>query len=449
MWAVSALAVIRDGMPGAKWSTRHHTAAWAAAIYLFVTIVYALCSSPETWSVHTRYNHFAWLADAFLHGRSHLVGQPPIYAGGNDFARFEGRWYVVFPPFPALLLMPLVAISRSVDSVRDGAFFVLLAGFAPVAQFWTLERLSKLRIIALSESARLSLALAFALGSVYFFTAVQGTVWFAAHVVSASALSLYLAASIGAKYPTLAGLALVAVIGTRTHLGVAGIFFAMETMRVSRCPGRSGLQAFDWRKAVQRLLPVLFLAAFAYGALLWYNWARFHDAFEVGYRFLQIAWRQRIERWGMFSYHYLARNLGIMLTSLPYLGVAPKAAPFQINGHGLALWLTTPLYLWVLWPQRRTQLHAACHATLVVTAVPSLLYQNSGWLQFGQRFSNDYSPVLFLLLALSIQRIGVLFKAAAIWSVVVNLFGALTFQRPQAREYYYVDGTQRVIYEPD
>ena len=436
-------------MPGAKWSTRHRTAAWSAAIYVFVTIVYALCAAPETWSGHTRYNHFAWLADAFLHGRSHLVGQPPIYAGGNDFARFEGRWYVVFPPFPALLLMPLVAISRSVDTVRDGAFFVLLAGLAPVAQFWTLERLSKLNVIALSERARLSLSLSFALGSVYFFTAVQGTVWFAAHVVSASALSLYLAASIGAKYPTLAGLALFAVIGTRTHLGVAGIFFAMEAVRVSRRPGKSGLQAFHWHKALQRLLPVLLLAAFAYGSWLWYNWTRFHDAFEVGYRFLQIAWRQRIERWGMFSYHYLARNLGIILTSLPYLGVAPKVAPFQINGHGLALWLTTPLYLWLLWPQRRTQLHAACYATLVVTAVPSLLYQNSGWLQFGQRFSNDYSPILFLLLALSVQRISVLFKAAALWSVMVNLFGALTFQRPLAREYYYVDGTQRVIYEPD
>lgn len=436
-------------MPGAKWSTGHRTAALAAAIYVFVTIVYGLCASSETWIAHTRYNHFAWLADAFLHGRLHLSGPPPAYAGGNDFARFEGQWYVVFPPFPALLLVPLVAIAKSVDATRDGAFFVLLAGLAPVAQFWMLERLNEMRIISLSERTRIALALVFALGSVYFFTAVQGTVWFAAHVVAVSALSLYLAASIGAKYPTLAGLALFAVIGTRTHLGVAGIFFAMEALRVSRVSGKRGLQTFEWRKALQRLLPVLVLAAFAYGALLWYNWARFHDAFEVGYRFLQIAWRQRIERWGMFSYHYLARNLGILLTSLPYLGAAPRAALFQISGHGLALWFTTPLYLWLLWPQRRTQLHPACYVTLIVTAVPSLLYQNSGWLQFGQRFSNDYSPVLFLLLALSVQRISMFFKAAALWGVMINLFGALTFQRPQAHAYYYIDGTQRVIYEPD
>jgi hypothetical protein len=129
--------------------------------------------------------------------------------------------------------------------------------------------------------------------------------------------------------------------------------------------------------------------------------------------------------------------------------VAPRAAPFQINGHGLALWFTTPLYLWLLWPQRRTPLHVACYATLAVTMIPSLLYQNSGWFQFGQRFSNDYSPVLFLLLALGIERIGTLFKLAAVWSVAVNLFGALTFQRPHGKEFYYTDPTQRTIYEPD
>jgi hypothetical protein len=441
--------MIRDGMPGATWLARHRSALWTLAIYVFVTAVYGLCAAPEVWTEHTRYNHFAWLADGFLHGRLQLAGAPPAYAGGNDFARFENHWYVVFPPFPALLLMPWLACVKSVDALRDGAFFLMLAGVAPAAQFWGLERLHRAKLTVLGERARVTLALLFAFGTVYFFTAVQGTVWFAAHVVTTSALSIFLAASIGAQYPWIAGIALVAVIGTRTHLGLAGIFFLIEAVRVTRVPGKSGIHANDWRQLFMRLLPVAALAACAYGALLWYNWARFHDAFEVGYRFLQIAWRQRIERWGMFSYHYLARNLGIVLTSLPYLGVTPKLAPFQINGHGLALWFTTPLYLWLLWPRRRTPVNVACYATLVVTAIPSLLYQNSGWVQFGQRFSNDYSPVLFLLLALGIERFGTLFKLAAVWSVAVNLFGALTFQRPQARAFYYTDPTQRTIYEPD
>jgi hypothetical protein len=77
------------------------------------------------------------------------------------------------------------------------------------------------------------------------------------------------------------------------------------------------------------------------------------------------------------------------------------------------------------------------------------LYQNSGWLQFGPRFSNDYAPWLFALLALGAQRIGLAFHALAGFGVIVNLFGALTFQRQDWNRYYYVEPTQRVIYEPD
>src|SRR4029078_1172959 len=49
------------------------------------------------------------------------------------------------------------------------------------------------------------------------------------------------------------------------------------------------------------------------------NAARFGDPFEVGYRYLRVAWHARIEKWGLFSYHYLARNLGVLVTSLPWL----------------------------------------------------------------------------------------------------------------------------------
>ena len=32
-----------------------------------------------------------------------------------------------------------------------------------------------------------------------------------------------------------------------------------------------------------------------------------------------------------------------------------------------------------------------------------LLYQNSGWRQFGYRFSNDYAVLLFMLIALGLE----------------------------------------------
>ena len=100
-----------------------------------------------------------------------------------------------------------------------------------------------------------------------------------------------------------------------------------------------------------------------------------------------MGWRGRIDRWGLFSYHYLARNLGIALTSLPYLNQVPSKV--QINTHGLALWVTTPAYVWLLWPRRTGWLWWSLAITAGTVALADLLYQNSGWLQFGYRFSNE------------------------------------------------------------
>ncbi len=428
---------------------KYRTLWLAVALYLFVTMIFAFCAPFSLWTSHTPYNHFAWLADAFLHGRLSLEGRPPAYAGGNDFAHFENRWYVVFPPFPALLLLPFIAIVKRVDAFRDGVFFLFVAGIAPAAQFLALQRMRRMELVVISERTALLFSTLFALGTVYFFTAVQGTVWFGAHVVATTAITIYLAASIGARHPLLAGLALCAALGTRSHLGLAGIFFILEAFRVARRSGTTIESRWDWRLIFRRTTPFLLMCGCATIGLFWYNWARFHDPFEVGYRFLEIAWRGRIEKWGMLSYHYLPRNLGVLLTSLPYIGLSNHSPLFQINGHGLALWFTTPIYLWLLWPERRSPLHFACYVTLVLTSLPTLLYQNSGWLQFGPRFSNDYAPWLFALLALGAQRIGLAFHALAGFGVIVNLFGALTFQRQDWNRYYYVEPTQRVIYEPD
>ena len=42
-----------------------------------------------------------------------------------------------------------------------------------------------------------------------------------------------------------------------------------------------------------------------------------------------------------------------------------------------------------------------------------------------------------------------LFWIAAVWSVLVNGFGALSFGRPKFSGYYYQEGTQKILYQPD
>ena len=266
---------------------------------------------------------------------------------------------------------------------------------------------------------------------------MQGTVWFAAHVVGTGFGALYLWSALGARRPLLSGVFLGLAFLSRAPLLFTAPLFAFELSR--RAPPRRELTLALARFSVP--LAVALLLSFAL------NRARFGDGFEFGYRYLTIAWQTRIERYGLFDYHYLAKNLGVMLTSLPWLDAGP--APLRINHHGLALWVTTPVYLLLLVRASRLRAETGLALTALSVSLPSLFYQNTGWQQFGYRFSNDYAPFLFALLAVAGLKLGRSFTALAGFGFLVNAFGAFTFGRADFQRYYFTDPTQRIVYEPD
>jgi hypothetical protein len=420
----------------------------ALGLYALVTVVCALTTAPERLAAHTPYNHFALLADAWLHGRLDLGGPPPAYTGNNDFAVFHDRTFVSFPPFPAVLIAPLVWISGGADHTRDGLFFLLFTGVAPAVLFLALDKLARAGRTRATERENALLALCFAFGTVYWFSAVQGTVWFAAHVVGAACAAVYLYASLDAAHPLLAGLAIGLGFATRTPLGFAFPLFFYEAHRVAaKAEGERRFCGADIKTLVDRLALFAAPAALVLSILFWHNRARFGSAFDFGHKWLAIGWRGRIDKWGLFSYHYLGRNLAVVLTSLPYTGVS--GAPFQINVHGLALWVTSPFLAWAVWPRRASGLFVALAITALAVAAPSLLYQNSGWIQFGYRFSNDFAPFLIALVAVGRRRLTVPFWVLAAIALVVNAFGAATFQRAPYSRFYFVDGTQKILHQPD
>jgi len=95
----------------------------------------------------------------------------------------------------------------------------------------------------------------------------------------------------------------------------------------------------------------------------------------------------------------------------------------------MSLFVTTPLFFYLLWPREKPRLHRALWLTTALVAIPGFFYQNSGYYQFGFRFSLDYTPYLFLLLALGGRTFTRLFIAAALLGVAVNALGAAVFNR--------------------
>jgi len=153
---------------------------WGFGLVLLVLAAYYFCQPNRT----NPYLHFVLQAQAWMDGQTSIPTpgyqdvMPILDSNGNP----TERGILPFPPLPALVLLPFVAIwhlatNEQLLATIFGAVDVGIAywmlGFLPVRQ----------------EIRRLT-ALFLGLGSVFWYTSVIGTTWFWAHVVAVGCLLL-------------------------------------------------------------------------------------------------------------------------------------------------------------------------------------------------------------------------------------------------------------------
>ena len=357
----------------------------------------------------------------------------------TEIARSLGKTnYVSFPPVPAVLMLPQTAIHGRI--ANDVFPTLLIAALILPLCFGTLRRLSSEGLSKRSTSDNIWLSLQLSFGTVLFFVAVSGRVWFTAHVVGVALALGYAYFSIGARRPVIAGLLLGLATLTRTPMAFMFPFFALEACRVAGGNNWRSDWLKNWRPIAALWLrfavPVVLIAIVA-GTL---NQLRFDSATEFGHSYLAVRQQPMIETYGLFDYEYLRRNLSVAFTLLPSFS---STSPYiHISGHGLALWVTTPLFIALLWPKRKGLAHTSMWVTVALIFLPILFYQNSGWVQFGYRFSLDCTVFLILLLAIGNRPLTWPLKTLIVVSVIINAFGAYTFGRYQQ---YYDGGSYDVV----
>lgn len=370
------------------------------------------------WVIPGRLDFF-YLADAFLHGRTWLTFQ----TGEWDVIPIDGRFYVPFAPFPALLFLPLVAgIGPAGAGHLSQILDAILAG-ASVGGMW----LFATRIGVRRTSDRLFLALLLIFSTPLLWVTIRGSVWHQGQDIATLLTVLTLIELWGARRPLVVGLLAGADFLTRAPLA-----FALPVYALMLIPeewwATARTRAGEWQRTVRQLpwrdwawLTLGFVPAL--GVFIWYNQARFGDPLQTGYGLALLPdFLERQRELGLFSIAQVPRNLDYLLTHTPSFSTTyPFLKP---DGFGMSLLITSPGLFFAIRADWRSRPVVLLGLATLLTLVPSLLYYGGGWVQFGFRYFLDSVPFAVALCGYAAVRregIGPGWRILIVAGVVVGL----------------------------
>lgn len=366
--------------------------------------VFLLTAEPEPQAL----DYFSRLADAFLQGRYWLDEAPSwlnelIPAG-------DGRWYVPYPPVPAILALPFVAVFGREFPAQT--YSALYGGLAVGLVYLVLGRLG----LALRVRDRLALTAVFAFGTCFWFIAIGGSAWYFAHVAAVLLLAASVLCALTKQPAWVAGLLLGLAALARLPVGLALPFVLAAQLGF---PGLAALRAVD-RGALVRTI-VVFGLGLAVPAIVYvaFNLVRWGTILDQSYVAIPGVLEDPIyAKHGILSPWYIPRNVfAILFRSWNYVDDAPWLQP---SWWGLGIFLTTPLYLWLLKARPRTPMVAWALLATAIVSIPIITHGNVGITQFGYRFSLDFQLLLFVILATVVARGWTrLMAAAAVASIII------------------------------
>ena len=375
---------------------------------------------------NTPYNNYAYLADAWLHGRLD-VPELPAYL---ESVQFGGKTYVHFAPGAALLILPFVAL-YGVNGFNSG-FLCQLLGAVNVALCWRV--LTRMKIG--NRHSRLWMTTLLGFGTVHFWCASWGSSWLLGHISTLFFLLLALCFLFRCENRLsdvfLAGLFFGLAVCCRLSALLGGLFFIgclmLKKERRFRC-----LLCFMGGAAVFGSLYMLYNFA-RFGTIMdqGYNLTYLKDYHRSVYDTLQLAPAEHQltmlkayvrEYGGPLQTKFLAYNLYSLTGMLPMLQPEfPWVIPKQ---SGVALTLVSPALAVALLPSWKKPVVRLLWGATLVTAVPFLLNYGNGQAQFGMRYAMDFTPYLFLLACMGMEKLSNWKKGLIVWSVLINAWGAL------------------------
>src|SRR5690606_26102466 len=342
-------------------------------------------------------NSYALLAEAFLNGR---LDTTTCYDG--DCARFEDKIFVMFPPVPAIIALPFVALFGV-----NFSGFVLLSGVAFTISVWLWWRI--LEGLNVDRDVAIWLLLGIAFATPLYFVTIRGDgIWFFAQAIGFTFTSLAIHQLVRGGSLIVAG----ACIGAAFLCRQMAVFYLPFLFALS-LDRFEPLISFS-RDHIVRVLKLGLPVAVAVLVYLAYNYFRFGDPMQTGYPYMMGAdiseggsmINYRLAEHGLWSTAYLLFNAVYMFLRGFRLefGGNSMLDPVGLDAAGTAILAASPFVLFAFFaPMRRPVLIGI--ATILVIAVPTLFYHSNGYSQYNvQRYALDWLPVVFYLLALAVSE---------------------------------------------
>lgn len=369
-------------------------------------LVLTLSVWPALTDAKGQFNLHVTQAGAWLQGRTDV---PP----GTDVSVFNGKNYVSFPPFPSLLVLPAVAMA-GVQATNTVLIALLLSALniallLLICREWQIE-----------SNTTLWASAGFILGSAYWQAIFQsGGVWNFSHVVSVACglMAIYLAKRTGIGW--FAGVFIGLSFLTRQLTIFLAVFVGMVLWQHPRLA----------EKKSRWVQMALFAGAIVVcvAAYLGYNALRFGNPLQTGYTLMPLSGflKERFDYHGLFDLRYLPFNLYYLLLAGFEVTFAPPAflRPIALSPFGTSIALASPFIFSAFMARGNRSLLIAAWASIALITVPQLFYYNNGWIQYNaQRFTLDFWPVLFVLMALGAQHAPQrIWRATILFAIALNI----------------------------
>ncbi len=364
----------------------------AVTISLIIfTVAYGIYINTAI-SGSTPYNYFTRLSESFLQGKVYLEENP---AWLNELIPVEGgKYYVAYPPMPAIMAIPFVMFSIADKS--QTFISILFACFNGVLFYWLMKKIYTPRIAAVS-----TVLLMF--GTNHWYLATEGSSWYIAHIFAVFFLLLALLTYLNKNEEGRVSVPSKVVTWFFVGVSVGAAYW-------SRLPAILGAPFFVLLPVVQKELRkyVRHIIVFCIGVGIFlllnfgYNYIRFGTISDKSYVLIPGVLDEPWFTEGIFSLSYLPKNIIFFFTKMP--APFPDFPYYKPTLEGMSFFLTSPFFIFLPFIKWKRPVVWLSVVIGVVMLMPGLLHGTPGFAQFGYRFAMEATPFFLLALGSFMER---------------------------------------------